>query len=293
MATPASPTSSPRSVRFLKARRNLVNTLKMTNRAVTTGAAKTRSAISEKARHLKTYMAGHDEYVCVSSLPDQDDSVDDLDEEFRVFGRSLDVVCQHSSIHPQMPDIVYKSIVYLLKHGVKEEGIFRLSGSVPEISKMKKAFDTGLNVSLEGVDPHAVACLLKQYLRELPEHIIPDLHVDGSDKLSVFTEFMHRDFTPAKFVLANLFCLLSEVKKHQDVTKMGDHNLSIVFCPSLKCGMEMFLLLLNHNEIFDETLFITSLNAYFQSSDSLTHSDSDDEGSGIGSNVSLTSAELL
>jgi hypothetical protein len=52
------------------------------------------------------------------------------------------------------------------------EGIFRLSGAAAEIQELKQDFDKGNDVDLQDCnDPHVVAGLLKQFLRELPDPI--------------------------------------------------------------------------------------------------------------------------
>lgn len=58
-----------------------------------------------------------------------------------------------------------------------EEGIFRLSGSVHVIRQLKDRFDAEGDVNLlqnasELHDPHAIAGLLKQYLRDLPPPLL-------------------------------------------------------------------------------------------------------------------------
>lgn len=95
-----------------------------------------------------------------------------------------------------MPIILTKTIGWLDQRGLDVEGIFRLNGSMSAIDQLRDAFDlgshfansfitshitaelmcpcrTGLEVDLTNVnDPHVVASLLKQWLRELPEPLL-------------------------------------------------------------------------------------------------------------------------
>lgn len=61
--------------------------------------------------------------------------------------------------------------------GPKEEGIFRISGRNSHIARLKKEFDAGADIDMRqchpgDLDPHAVAGLFKQYLREMPTSVL-------------------------------------------------------------------------------------------------------------------------
>ena len=81
-----------------------------------------------------------------------------------------------------LPAIVFRCIEYLeAKEAEAEEGIYRLSGSSAVIKGLKERFDTEGDVDLvqldEHWDPHAIAGLLKTFLRELPSSLLTrDLH---------------------------------------------------------------------------------------------------------------------
>ena len=61
-----------------------------------------------------------------------------------------------------------------LSPGLHVEGIFRISASSTKLQKYKNEYNRGLPVEFpEKIDPHTVAGLLKLYLRELPEPVIP------------------------------------------------------------------------------------------------------------------------
>lgn len=83
---------------------------------------------------------------------------------------------QMSGANSCLPTPVYRCIEYLeAKNAVKEIGLFRQSGSKNTINQLRDRFDTEGDVDLLNgsyVDVHAVACLLKEYLRELPEQVL-------------------------------------------------------------------------------------------------------------------------
>ena len=99
-----------------------------------------------------------------------------------------------------LPAVVFRCIQYLeAKKADQEEGIYRLSGSSAVIKSLKDRFNAGqlsnqffvlvvadeiaegdvdLLASDEYWDPHAIAGLLKSYLRELPASILTrELHL--------------------------------------------------------------------------------------------------------------------
>jgi len=105
-------------------------------------------------------------------------------------------VSQPMGVDIPLPAVVYRSIEYLQERGaVQEEGIFRLSGSNIVIKALRDRFNTEGDVRLldgDYYDVHAVASLLKLYLRELPvsiltrEHHLEFLKVLGTIEIFVF-----------------------------------------------------------------------------------------------------------
>lgn len=96
-----------------------------------------------------------------------------------VFGVPLAEAAEHSAPVGSaicLPSPVYRCIQYLeARNAASEEGIFRLSGSNSLVASLKERFDTEGDFDLrrgDYVDVHAVASLLKRYLRELPEVIL-------------------------------------------------------------------------------------------------------------------------
>lgn len=59
--------------------------------------------------------------------------------------------------------------------GIEEEGIFRVNGNVRVMEKLRDSFEKHGDADLESTeDIFSVAGLLKQFLRELPEAVIPE-----------------------------------------------------------------------------------------------------------------------
>jgi RalA-binding protein 1 len=103
-----------------------------------------------------------------------------------IFGIPLQEAVEYSQpigVNVQLPSVVYRCIEYLkAKKAYQEEGIFRLSGSNIVIKGLRDRFNNEGDVKLlngDYYDVHAVASLLKLYLRELPASILTrELHID-------------------------------------------------------------------------------------------------------------------
>ncbi|KAI0256190.1 hypothetical protein BJV78DRAFT_1278730 [Lactifluus subvellereus] len=77
----------------------------------------------------------------------------------------------------RLPALVVRCAEHLMKWGVEEEGLFRVSGRATHVAKLRAEFDTGADFDMlecepGDLDPHAVASVFKTYLRELPEPIL-------------------------------------------------------------------------------------------------------------------------
>jgi len=83
-----------------------------------------------------------------------------------------------------LPSVVYRCLEYLeAKHGVKEQGIFRVSGGTVLMRNFETRFNNEGDVDLLAIeiepDVHAVAGLLKTYFRKLPSPVLtPEVHME-------------------------------------------------------------------------------------------------------------------
>ncbi|RZC39306.1 active breakpoint cluster region-related protein [Asbolus verrucosus] len=76
-----------------------------------------------------------------------------------------------------IPFIITACIREVERRGMSELGLYRVSGSASDISKLKKSFETNSYEAeqlLKEVDIHSVTGILKLYLRELPEALFTD-----------------------------------------------------------------------------------------------------------------------
>ncbi|KAH3758519.1 rho GTPase-activating protein 24 [Pelomyxa schiedti] len=160
-----------------------------------------------------------------------------------VFGRPL------SSSTTAIPAIVRDCVEYLETPGknfLSVEGLFRQSGHQNLVLDLKSRYDKGEKVDLAAFapsDPHAIAGLLKLWLRELPEALltfdmydmfiaaiaVQDIEVKAKKIRQVF------DFIPKQnlVLLKYLVSFLTRVAALSAVNMMKPSNISIVFGPNI------------------------------------------------------------
>ncbi|OBT93370.1 hypothetical protein VE01_08751 [Pseudogymnoascus verrucosus] len=187
-----------------------------------------------------------------------------------VFGAPLAEAVKYS--HPadvsvELPAVVYRCVEYLdNKNASAEEGIFRLSGSNVVIKALRERFNTEGDVNLitdeQYYDIHAVASLLKLYLRELPTTILTrELHLDFlsvteipdvSDKVLALNGLVHKLPKANNTLLRYLSAFLINIINNSDVNKMTVRNVGIVFSPTLNIPAPVLALFLQkYDGIFE------------------------------------------
>ncbi|EIW79192.1 RhoGAP-domain-containing protein [Coniophora puteana RWD-64-598 SS2] len=167
----------------------------------------------------------------------------------------------------RLPAVVFRCIQYLeAKQAEQEEGIYRLSGSSAVIKGLKDRFnmegDVDLLASDEYWDPHAIAGLLKSFLRELPASILTrELHlkflavIDFVDAQERIMELSHliaslplANYTLLRALTAHLILIVQNCS----INKMTMRNVGIVFSPTLGIPAGVFSLMLGEfNRVFN------------------------------------------
>jgi len=151
---------------------------------------------------------------------------------------------------------------------LKTEGIFRLSGSVTLINELKTNVDKGNAVDLASVnDPHAVAGLLKMFLRELPEPLCTfELHekfleiqrFHSEDMLEKSKHLLNSLPSDHRTLFLELLSLLLKVSSYSEFNKMTSQNLAIVFGPNIFRGRDesAFAAIENSQSVNELTTFL-------------------------------------
>lgn len=145
---------------------------------------------------------------------------------------------QTVGVNTELPAVMYRCIEYLtFKDAIAEEGIFRLSGSNTVIKALRDRFNTEGDVDLVGdhnnYDIHAVASLLKLYLRELPASILTrELHLEflqclelnPKDKIIKLNVLVNKLPRPNRVLLQALSEFLLSIVNNADINKMNVRN---------------------------------------------------------------------
>lgn len=187
----------------------------------------------------------------------------------QVFGAPLAEAVRYNppvDVDVPLPSVVYRCIQYLdHKNAIMEEGIFRLSGSSVVIKQLRERFNVESDINLVTEEPyidiHAVASLLKLYLRELPTTILTrDLHLsflqtteihDRDEKVARLSELAQRLPQANATLLKYLIAFLMRIINNSDVNKMNVRNVGIVFSPTLNIPAPVFAMFLqNYDGIF-------------------------------------------
>ncbi|THG99755.1 hypothetical protein EW145_g7206 [Phellinidium pouzarii] len=182
-----------------------------------------------------------------------------------VFGVPLEESLEVSQI-ANLPAIVFRSIQYLEANKAdQEEGIYRLSGSSAVIKSLKDRFNTEGDVDLQVSDvrdPHAIAGLLKSFLRELPSSLLTrELHmrflavmdfVDTQERIKELQELISQLPIANYSLLRALTAHLILIVQNSNVNKMTMRNVGIVFSPTLGIPAGVFSLMLGEfNRVFN------------------------------------------
>ncbi|XP_076229031.1 protein FAM13A [Nomia melanderi] len=91
----------------------------------------------------------------------------------KVFGARLDSV--ESYLDTGVPFVVHRLCSYIEAHGFQSAAVFRLSGGSPRLAeRLRAAFERRGDADLEAAAcPPTAATLLRQYLKELPQPVVP------------------------------------------------------------------------------------------------------------------------
>ncbi|CAI2724640.1 unnamed protein product [Schistosoma spindalis] len=173
------------------------------------------------------------------------------------FGVPLKVLLDRDSTKP-VPRIVKNICDYLLHYGLNSQGIFRINGSAKLIDGFKTAFQVSAAddlYSLGNVDIYALAGVLKLFLRELPDGLVPEklglkcikVAKEYSSDLNVYILKLQTVlFTLAdeNYELLKYLCkFLNKIAENEPVNKMSRNSLGIIFGPCVfRCSLDLQVL---------------------------------------------------
>ncbi|KAK3901503.1 hypothetical protein C8A05DRAFT_34804 [Staphylotrichum tortipilum] len=166
-----------------------------------------------------------------------------------MFGVSLTRLYERDGL--AVPMVVYQCIQAVDLFGLTVEGIYRLSGSLPHVNKLKNLFDTNSGSSnLDFRNPenffhdvNSVAGLLKQFFRDLPDPLLTRENYNAFIEAAkneddiVRRDSLHAIINglpdPNYATLRALALHLHRVIDGSASNRMSSQNLAIVFGPTL------------------------------------------------------------
>ncbi|XP_061564017.1 rho GTPase-activating protein 22 isoform X2 [Cololabis saira] len=175
-------------------------------------------------------------------------SCDCCSQSAGIFGQRLeDTVQYEKKFGPRLaPLLVEQCVDFIRERGLDEEGLFRMPGQANLVKELQEAFDCGDKPLFDSnTDVHTVASLLKLYLRELPEPVIPFskyedfltcAQVLAKDEEEGVQELGRQVSTlplPNYNLLKYICKFLDEVQSHCHENKMSVQNLATVFGPNI------------------------------------------------------------
>ncbi|XP_037991122.1 protein FAM13A isoform X4 [Motacilla alba alba] len=195
----------------------------------------------------------------------------------KVFGVSLLELQQQGLSKNGIPIVVWNIVEYLTQHGMTQEGLFRVNGSMKMVEQLRLQYERGEEVELvKDGDVYSAASLLKLFLRELPDGIITSalqprfiqLYQDSRNdmqKESYLKELL-KELPDAHYCLLKYLCqFLIKVAEHHVENRMNLCNLATVFGPNCFhvpsgfegvkeqeiCNKIMTKMLENYNTLFE------------------------------------------
>ncbi|XP_061834889.1 ralA-binding protein 1 [Nerophis lumbriciformis] len=175
-----------------------------------------------------------------------------------IFGAPLAEAVKRTALYDgiQLPAIFRECVDYIENYGMKCEGIYRVSGMKSKVDELKAAYDREECPCLEEYDPHTVASLLKQYLRELPENLLGRDQAQRfedvcgrqaeADKVTEFQRLLTEVAPNSRLLLGWLVTHMDHVIAREADTKMNIQNISIVLNPTIQIGNRVLYMFFTH-----------------------------------------------
>ncbi|XP_014020985.1 rho GTPase-activating protein 15 isoform X1 [Salmo salar] len=162
----------------------------------------------------------------------------------RVFGCPLLALCEREGT--TVPNFVRQCVEAVEKRGLEADGIYRVSGNLATIQKLRFLVDQEVEFNLDDSqweDIHVVTGALKMFFRELPEPLFPfpffELFVEAiktkecKQKVQVMKKLVLQLPKPNQDTMRVLFRHLQTILTCSQKNLMSTQGISIVFGPTL------------------------------------------------------------
>ncbi|KAF6032606.1 ARHGAP15 [Bugula neritina] len=159
----------------------------------------------------------------------------------RVFGSRLQFICDREST--TVPRFLDRCIQAIESKGLDFDGLYRISGNLAQIQKLRLLVDQSDDYNLADYDVNVLTGALKLFFRELKEPLIPfqlynalsETIRDKDVNKRARTMKLHLSTMPTvnSNTLKLLFSHLVRVLQHANQNRMKPQNIAIVFGPTL------------------------------------------------------------
>ncbi|XP_007536530.1 rho GTPase-activating protein 12 isoform X1 [Erinaceus europaeus] len=161
----------------------------------------------------------------------------------QVFGSSLASLCQREN--STVPEFVKLCIEHVENHGLDIDGIYRVSGNLAVIQKLRFAVNHDEKLDLNDSkweDIHVVTGALKMFFRELPEPLFPFSHFNDfvnavkqepRQRVTAVKDLIKQLPKPNQDTMQILFRHLKRVIENGEKNRMTYQSVAIVFGPTL------------------------------------------------------------
>ncbi|XP_030808313.1 rho GTPase-activating protein 15 [Camarhynchus parvulus] len=162
----------------------------------------------------------------------------------QIFGSHLHSVCEHEK--STVPQFVRLCIEAVEKRGLDVDGIYRVSGNLATIQKLRFVVNQEEKLNLDDSqweDIHVVTGALKMFFRELPEPLFPyslfEQFVeaikiqDNATRIKSIRSLVKKLPRPNYDTMKILFGHLQKIAAKESVNLMSTQSLGIVFGPTL------------------------------------------------------------
>ncbi|XP_006158340.1 rho GTPase-activating protein 12 isoform X3 [Tupaia chinensis] len=161
----------------------------------------------------------------------------------QVFGANLANLCQREN--STVPKFVKLCIEHVEEHGLDVDGIYRVSGNLAVIQKLRFAVNHDEKLDLNDSkweDIHVITGALKMFFRELPEPLFTFNHFNDfvnaikqepRQRVAAVKELIRQLPKPNQDTMQILFRHLKRVIEHGEKNRMTYQSIAIVFGPTL------------------------------------------------------------
>lgn len=159
----------------------------------------------------------------------------------KLFGKDMSAVTEGAI---ETPDPILSLIMYLKTNALDEEELFRKSAPATEIADLKDRLDKDMEVQWSKYDVPTLAGLLKAYVRELPDPLIPqstyihlaDLnHLEGERSIieHIREHMLSKIDAQPLALLSEIVSLLKCTVEHSARNGMSMRSVVTVWTPNL------------------------------------------------------------